>query len=502
MKISRWVFLGIAACTFLFSGAVFAQPPSWPCDPCVTYCTYTQGGWGAPGGSAGQLRDQYFDTVYPADLTIGLTDGAPHHYLTFTDAQAIEDFLPQGQTATCLPYSATDPGATNITVFAGQVLALRLNVDFGAAPGVPGMPDISGVHIASGPFAGWTVGELLDAANTALGCGALPPGHTIGELNEACDHINNSWDDCTRHNDYLESGSQNVLIRDEGQEMPQSVCLTFTNDCPDVCLVWWCQYCQPGDIGVFTWYPGCNGPNCNEDCAPNVGGITWGDQSVYAEDPNGGCWWFVPIHADEPGCICVTLDHQLAVNLTEFTAIPGDNEVRLEWTTASERANDHFDIQRATDNSTWTSIGHMNGQGTVSTPTHYSFVDNQAVNGGSYHYKLISVDINGQSEQVGNVITTSPSPNAAAPLEYALYQNYPNPFNPTTSISFDLVASGNASLKVFNMIGQEVATLVNGNLSAGRHSVSFDGRNLPSALYIYRLEANGFVQQRKMLLIK
>jgi hypothetical protein len=123
------------------------------------------------------------------------------------------------------------------------------------------------------------------------------------------------------------------------------------------------------------------------------------------------------------------------------------------------------------------------------------------VNGTPYSYTLIAVDVANQRLVVGTDNAT-PVAGAATVSEYALRQNYPNPFNPSTSITFDLVESGNVSLRVFNMIGQEVATLVNGNLNSGRHTVSFDATGLPSGLYLYRLETNGFTDQKKMLLMK
>ncbi|MFO8029604.1 MAG: T9SS type A sorting domain-containing protein, partial [Cyclonatronaceae bacterium] len=88
------------------------------------------------------------------------------------------------------------------------------------------------------------------------------------------------------------------------------------------------------------------------------------------------------------------------------------------------------------------------------------------------------------------------------PEGYNLDQNYPNPFNPTTQINFELGQSGMATLKVYDVLGREVATLVNSELSAGAHSVNFDAANLASGTYTYRLEANGFVLSRKMMLVK
>ena len=85
---------------------------------------------------------------------------------------------------------------------------------------------------------------------------------------------------------------------------------------------------------------------------------------------------------------------------------------------------------------------------------------------------------------------------------FELSQNYPNPFNPSTQIDFSIPQQSNVQLKVYNTLGQVVATLVNGNLSAGSHSVNFDARNLASGMYIYRLSAGNFTSVKKMLLLK
>jgi hypothetical protein len=88
------------------------------------------------------------------------------------------------------------------------------------------------------------------------------------------------------------------------------------------------------------------------------------------------------------------------------------------------------------------------------------------------------------------------------PKEYALEQNYPNPFNPTTQIQFAIPVAGNYQLKVYNIIGQEVATLVNGEVAVGFHSVTFDATKLASGIYIYRLSGNSVNITRKMILMK
>ncbi|HEX3074095.1 MAG TPA: T9SS type A sorting domain-containing protein [Ignavibacteriales bacterium] len=88
------------------------------------------------------------------------------------------------------------------------------------------------------------------------------------------------------------------------------------------------------------------------------------------------------------------------------------------------------------------------------------------------------------------------------PTVFSLAQNYPNPFNPETKISFSLPQSGKATLKIYDMLGREVAELINGEMEKGSHSVNFNGRNLSSGVYIYRLQSGAFAESKKMALIK
>ena len=101
----------------------------------------------------------------------------------------------------------------------------------------------------------------------------------------------------------------------------------------------------------------------------------------------------------------------------------------------------------------------------------------------------------------GGVASVKANTNGVA-TTFELSQNYPNPFNPSTQIEFSVPQQSTVQLKVYNTLGQLVATLVNGNLSAGSHSVTFDARNLASGLYIYRLSAGNFTSVKKMMLLK
>jgi hypothetical protein len=98
--------------------------------------------------------------------------------------------------------------------------------------------------------------------------------------------------------------------------------------------------------------------------------------------------------------------------------------------------------------------------------------------------------------------TTAAKDPLAAPLEFCLYQNYPNPFNPTTMTSYDLPSASLVRLTVMNVLGEEVATLVNSAQDAGYHAVKFDASGLSSGVYFYRLQAGDFVATKKLVLLK
>ena len=172
----------------------------------------------------------------------------------------------------------------------------------------------------------------------------------------------------------------------------------------------------------------------------------------------------------------------------------------LNWSTATEVNNLGFEVQKKVADE-FIAIGFINGKGTTTEIQNYSFTDNDLQNG-SYTYRLKQVDLTGSFEYSNEV-----NVEVTGPQYFALNQNYPNPFNPSTKIDFSLAVDSKITLKVFNMLGEEVTTLINGNMTSGNHYINFDGINLNSGVYLYKLEAVGidgssFRNVKKMTLIK
>ena len=188
----------------------------------------------------------------------------------------------------------------------------------------------------------------------------------------------------------------------------------------------------------------------------------------------------------------------LPVELTSFTASVSGNSVNLNWNTSTEVKNFGFDVERSITGKNWTKIDFVKGAGTSNSPKDYTYTD-KSLNTGNYSYRLKQIDTDGGytyskivEVRIGSLVNG-----------YSLNQNYPNPFNPTTSINFVFANNTNASLKVYNSIGQEVATLFQGIAEGGRqYDLSFNASKLTSGVYFYKLEGNGKSEVKKMLLMK
>lgn len=185
----------------------------------------------------------------------------------------------------------------------------------------------------------------------------------------------------------------------------------------------------------------------------------------------------------------------LPVELTSFSADLEKSKVLLNWQTATEVNNYGFEIERTANNS-WEKIGFVEGHGNSNSAKNYSFQDSPTSDG-VYSYRLKQIDFDGKFEY-SSVVEV----NFNTVTDFALEQNYPNPFNPTTSISYSIPKNEFVTLKVYDVIGNEVATLVNTLQESGKHEVNFNASNLSSGIYFYKLTAGNYTQIMKMMLVK
>jgi len=194
----------------------------------------------------------------------------------------------------------------------------------------------------------------------------------------------------------------------------------------------------------------------------------------------------------------------LPIELSSFSVSLIENGIELNWETATEINNYGFDIERKPEIGSWENISFVEGYGNSNSPKQYKYKDIENLSG-KYFYRLKQIDIIGSFEY-SNIVEI----NFGLPMEFTLSQNYPNPFNPTTSIEYSIplleplhATVQFVQLKVYDLLGREVATLIDESKpAAGSYTVEFNASDLPSGIYIYKLEASNFVQAKKMTLIK
>ena len=194
----------------------------------------------------------------------------------------------------------------------------------------------------------------------------------------------------------------------------------------------------------------------------------------------------------------------LPVELSSFTGLAQGRTINLAWSTKTEINNSGFDVERRAINNeqstmnNWAKVGSVSGKGTTNAPQNYSFSDVVKV-AGSYNYRLKQIDRNGNFTYSSEVTVKA----TLSPEDYKLSQNYPNPFNPSTKFNFAVKSTEHVAIKVYNSIGQEVASLFDGVVPADQiQEVTFDGSRLASGIYFYVLRATDRVEVKKMLMMK
>ncbi len=195
--------------------------------------------------------------------------------------------------------------------------------------------------------------------------------------------------------------------------------------------------------------------------------------------------------------IRVTIFQPVPVELTAFNSTFSENKVTLSWVTASEINNLGFEIERRRDKSTdWQKIGFVEGTGTTVETNNYLYTDENPLNGISW-YRLKQIDMDGSYQYYGPIQVES-----NIILSFNLWQNYPNPFNPVTFIKYTINNEEQVILKIYDILGKEVATLVNEKQAPGLYNIEFDASKFSSGTYIYRIQAGENVQIKKMVLMK
>lgn len=186
----------------------------------------------------------------------------------------------------------------------------------------------------------------------------------------------------------------------------------------------------------------------------------------------------------------------IPVEMTSFTASAVNDQVTLNWATATEKNNRGFEVERKSTTGNFENIGFVDGNGTSLMQNSYIFTD-RGLDEGNYSYRLKQIDFDGKATY-SNVVEVE----IINPVQFALEQNYPNPFNPSTVIKFSLPVESRVELSVFNALGEKVRVLVSEVRKSGNHEVDFNASGLSSGVYFYKLEAGEFISTKKLMILK
>jgi hypothetical protein len=243
---------------------------------------------------------------------------------------------------------------------------------------------------------------------------------------------------------------------------------------------------------------------------------------VYLSIDNGSSWEFRGLSND---VFCLAIDSSgylyagtlnegifrtpgrtIPVELISFTAVVNKTDVELSWITATELNNSGFEVERAlltaSPGQDWTGITFIPGRGTTIASTAYNYTDKN-LNSGLYHYRIKQIDYDGSY----TYYNLKDAVQIVSDFSFALEQNFPNPFNPTTTINYTIPVNGIVTLKVFDVLGNEVRHLIGNEQEAGSYQVKFNAEGLSSGMYFYILNIKGingenFNSTMKMTIMK
>jgi glucose/arabinose dehydrogenase len=206
------------------------------------------------------------------------------------------------------------------------------------------------------------------------------------------------------------------------------------------------------------------------------------NKELYLVSFNGKIYRFVPT--------------VVPVELITFDAAYTNGKVILSWYSDTETNNAGFMIERSSDGANFEQIIFIGGSGTTPKRNVYSYTD-ESVKYGIYYYRLKQINYDGSFEYLKVVAV-----DLGTPKEFVLEQNYPNPFNPNTTIKYYVPEHSFVTIKIYDVLGNEIKTLINDEKSAGYYKIDFDASQFSSGIYFYVLKSNEFVASQKMLLIK
>jgi hypothetical protein len=215
----------------------------------------------------------------------------------------------------------------------------------------------------------------------------------------------------------------------------------------------------------------------------------------------------VPAYCDMPACnICPNLtDHSVPVALSSFTATGQEGAIEVNWTSQTEVNALAYHLRRSESaDGRYEEIARLEAQGNSETAVSYRYVDENVDPGQTYYYMLVDEDLQGKKTHHGPVFAAASD---GTPSAYSLLPNYPNPFNPSTAIGYAIPQDDHVALTVYNVLGQEIRTLVDARQAAGTYTVMWDGKDaaghhLNSGVYFYSIKAGDYTETRKMVLMK
>ncbi len=258
-----------------------------------------------------------------------------------------------------------------------------------------------------------------------------------------------------------------------------------------------------GDTITWNWVSGTHTTTCNGTSGTSLppGATPWDEpiNSVsttysYVIEIDGEYDFVCLFHPSMTGMIMAV---PLPVELVSFAGLLNNGFAELQWKTATESNNRGFEIERKSS-SGWEKVGFVQGHGTTTNENHYAFRDDvRKVQSALISYRLKQIDFNGTYEYSSEIQI-----NKTVPSDFSLLQNFPNPFNPSTQINFSIPQTSLVVLKVYDVTGREVATLLNQNKPAGSYTLNFNAAKFASGIYYYTITAGSFSSTKKMILMK